>query len=350
MWQSESKIYVELLASECAMYGIMRLQKIKSTYSLLASMRHSFREQETPNADPSRAEQNEFVSAYSVRDGMAFYQERLNTVGRVRKNAVHAIEYMISASPGWFTDKTIQEQNRYFKDALDWLKTQYGSENVVCAGVHRDETSPHLFAYVVPIKDGKLNARALIGGKKDRLSEMQTDFAEKVCQRHGLKRGLEGSKARHTQIRHWYAVIKDVLGMPKKTKTEKIKMVLSGGLDEIIQGAAAAAAESKQELERVGRYIKSLEKLKLDAKTIEEKLETLENHNKALELENQKLRKYQSNYSALKDLVDRNRDLLIQAESERFGVPLESMEQQKSAFSAEQNAQRDTPPPRALKF
>lgn len=317
------------------MYGIMRLQKIKSTYSLRASMRHSFREQDTPNADPSRAKQNKFVSAASVRDGMALYQERLNTAGRVRKNAVHAIEYLISASPGWFADKTIQEQNRYFQDSLDWLRAQYGRENVVCAGVHRDETSPHLWAYVIPIKDGKLNARALIGGKKERLSEMQTDFAKKVCERHGLQRGIAGSKAKHTQIRHWYAVIKDVLGLPKKTKTEKIKLVLSGGLDEVIEGAAAAAAQSKQALERVGRYVKALEKLKLDAKTIEEKLEASERQNKALESENQKLRQYQSDYSALKDLVDRNRDLLVQAESERLGVTLEPITDEKTTDQAQ---------------
>lgn len=333
------------------MYGIMRLQKLKSTYSLRASMRHSFREQDTPNADHARSGANQFVSAGSVNDAMSLYQERLNTVGKVRKNAVYAIEYMISASPAWFTGKSAQEQNRYFNDALEWLRGQYGRENVVCAGVHRDETSPHLWAYVIPIKDGKLNARSFIGGNKNRLSELQTDFANKVCEPHGLKRGQEKSRAKHTEIRHWYSVIKDVLGMPQKTKTEKIKMILSGGMNEIIQGAAAAAAQSKQALERVGRYVKAAEKLKSLAVTLEDKLNASEKHANALTAENQKLRAYQSDYSALRDLVDRNRDLLVQAESARLGAPLEPIkEQQQGGMSAEPVAQRDTTNTTTLKM
>lgn len=314
-------------------------------------MRHSFREQDTPNADRARSAANKFVSAGSVNDAMSLYQERLNTVGKVRKNAVYAIEYMISASPAWFVGKNVQEQNRYFQDALEWLRAQYGKENVVCAGVHRDETSPHLWAYVIPIKDGKLNARAFIGGNKNRLSELQTDFAQQVCKPHGLQRGQEKSKAKHTEIRHWYSVIKDVLGMPQKTKTEKIKMILSGGLDEIIQGAAAAAAQSKQALERVSRYVRAAENLKSQAVTLQERLDATEKHAKALTTENQRLREYQSDYGSLRDLVERNRDLLVQAESARYSALLEPIkEQPRSGMSAEPVAQRDTTNAATLKM
>jgi uncharacterized protein YciI len=281
---------------------------------------------------------------------MSIYQARLDTVvGRVRKNAVYAIEYLISASPAWFKDKTQQEQNRYFQDALEWLRAQYGKENIVCAGVHRDETSPHLFVYVIPLKDNKLNAKAFVGGSKHRLEDMQTDFAKKVCAPHGLQRGQEKSRAKHTEIRHWYSVIRDVLDLPKKTKAEKIKLLLSGGLDDIIEGAAAAAAQSKQALERVGRYVKAAEKLKSQAQTLEQKLNAAEQHSKALSLENQRLRDYQSDYSSLRDLVERNRDLLVQAESARHGVPLEPIKEQ-SGMSAEPVAQRDTTNAATLKM
>lgn len=73
------------------------------------------------------------------------------------------------------------------------------------AGIHRDETTPHMYAYVVPIDErGKLNCRAFYG-EKEALSKMQTDFADKVGKQHGLERGLEGSRARHTEIRQYYA-------------------------------------------------------------------------------------------------------------------------------------------------
>ena len=36
------------------------------------------------------------------------------------------------------------------------------------------------------------------------LRDMQTDFAQQVGQQHGLERGLEGSKSRHTTIQAYY--------------------------------------------------------------------------------------------------------------------------------------------------
>ena len=36
------------------------------------------------------------------------------------------------------------------------------------------------------------------------LQDMQTDFAQQVGQQHGLERGLEGSKSRHTTIQAYY--------------------------------------------------------------------------------------------------------------------------------------------------
>ena len=46
--------------------------------------------------------------------------------------------------------KARSSQDAYFRDALDWLKNKHGAENVVYAGIHRDETTPHMYAYVVP--------------------------------------------------------------------------------------------------------------------------------------------------------------------------------------------------------
>jgi uncharacterized protein YoaH (UPF0181 family) len=65
-----------------------------------------------------------------------------------------------------------------------------------------------MYAYVVP-KDatGKLNCRHFLGGAKA-LSEMQTDFAENVGRNHGLERGLERSRARHTPIREYYGRVR----------------------------------------------------------------------------------------------------------------------------------------------
>ena len=83
---------------------------------------------------------------------------------------------------------------------------RHGSENVVGWSIHRDEQAPHLAVYVVPLKDGKLNAKHFTGGKKV-LSQLQTDFAKDVGLRYGLERGIEGSQAKHQTVKEFYAQV-----------------------------------------------------------------------------------------------------------------------------------------------
>ena len=122
-----------------------------------------------------------------------------------RKNAVLAIEYLIGASPewqGWHTKK----QDEYFKRALQFLENKHGKENIITSVVHMDETTPHMSVFVVPIdKKGKLNCRDFLGGR-EKLRNLQTDFAKKV-ESLGLERGVEGSKAEHNSIKKYYSTV-----------------------------------------------------------------------------------------------------------------------------------------------
>lgn len=184
-------------------YAILRTQKLKSGIAVRRSMKHAFREQDTPNADPGRTPDNTHIGAKSVDEALQRFNARLPE--KVRKNAVLAVEYLITASPEDMKGKTRVEQDAYFRDGLEWLKRRHGVENIVYAGVHRDETTPHMYAYVVPLdRQSKLNCRSFLGGAQA-LSEMQTEFAREVGKQHGLERGVEGSRARHTSIQQYYA-------------------------------------------------------------------------------------------------------------------------------------------------
>lgn len=184
---------------------VLRTQKLKSGIAVRRSLAHAFRERDTPNADASLTPENTHIGAAGVDEALAKFNERLATQEKIRKNGVLAIEYLITGSPEDLQGKTRQQQDAYFADAMTWLKDKHGAENVIYAGIHRDESTPHLYAYVVPLDDkGKLNCRSFLGGAKA-LSQIQTDFADKVGQQHGLERGIEGSKARHTSISKYYA-------------------------------------------------------------------------------------------------------------------------------------------------
>lgn len=181
-------------------YAILRTAKLKSMGAIGGSLSHTFRTRDTPNADPQRAELNEHGNGDSPESIKAALEARLPE--KRRSDAVLCVEYFIGASPEHFAQG--DDGSAYFADAVEWLKARHGPENVVATAIHRDETSPHLVAYVVPLDDqGKLNAKAFLGGKA-KLSAMQTEFAHEVGRKHGLERGLEGSMATHTTIREYY--------------------------------------------------------------------------------------------------------------------------------------------------
>lgn len=198
-------------------FAILRAEKLKTMGNIGGSLAHNYRTIDTPNADPSQTENNvhSLKNPEAVKNAIS---ERLPE--KRRSDAVLCIEYMITASPewqGWNDDR----QNEYFKQAVEWLEQRHGKHNVVATSIHRDETTPHLVAYVVPLdqETGKLNAKKFLGGKA-KLAEMQSSFSNHV-KNLGLKRGIEGSKAKHTRIKDYYAKVNEPT--PQIRQVEKPK-------------------------------------------------------------------------------------------------------------------------------
>ena len=194
-------------------YAIYRTQKLKSFGEIGGSLSHTYRTRPTPNADESRIHLNE----HSLETYNSCFAAIKNSIPeKRRKNAVLCIEHLITASPewsGWNTEK----ESEFFDKSLEFVKQKYGSENVIAHSIHRDETTPHLIVYVLPIDEkGGLNAKKWLGGRA-KLSQTQTDFANEV-KSLGLERGLENSKARHKTIQKYYAE-----GKKPTPKVEEIK-------------------------------------------------------------------------------------------------------------------------------
>jgi|TARA_R110000737_G_scaffold48805_1_gene69393 hypothetical protein len=221
-----------------ANFAIFRYQKLKSTYSVRRSFKHAYREQDTPNADDSRYQNNQTFGAKNTEQALKLFRELLPE--KLRKNGVVCVESLITASPAWFENKTIQEQNDYFKDSVKHLKSVWGNDNVICGGIHRDETTPHMYVYIVPKdeKTGRLNCRKWLG-EKGALSKAQTDFHEMVGIKHGLERGREGSKAKHKTLKKYYAELNADALQIESIKPPKLS---------IIDYAAAAAGKKNSKI------------------------------------------------------------------------------------------------------
>ena len=189
-------------------FAIMRTAKIKTLGNMGASLQHTFRERETPNADVERLKDNTILlGGNTSKEVLAGWKDRAPE--KIRSNAVHGLEYFVGGSPGKLQAMNREEQDAYFKDALDWIKDRHGAENVLSAVIHRDETTPHMTVMTIPLDDrDKLNARSFVGNKKA-LSDLQTDFADKVGEPHGLKRGIKHSRARHERVQRVYGHMND---------------------------------------------------------------------------------------------------------------------------------------------
>ena len=223
-------------------FAILRVQKVKTMSSFAARSRHNFREQDTPNADENRLGLNAIEGAKNTDELLKAVSNLLPQ--KRRKDAVIGLEYLITASPEHFGEDWQKTKNfgmDYFSDAIEWLEKKHGKSNVVCKTVHLDESTPHLAAFVVPLVNGKLNAKSFTGGAKV-LAEMQTDFAEKVGLKHGLERGVERSKAVHQDNAKIKAMTAERLALRKQVKAlaaevERLTKATVGG------GAALAAAQ-----------------------------------------------------------------------------------------------------------
>lgn len=196
-------------------FAIYRTAKLKSFGEIGGSLSHTYRTRPTPNADENKQHLNKHIfETYN----QCFDALKNAIPEKRRSNAVLCIEHLITASPDWNGWGTKKEEE-FFKKSLEFLNNKYGKENVIACSIHRDETTPHLIVYVVPIDEkGGLNAKKWLGGRA-KLSQTQTDFANEV-KNLGLERGLENSKARHKTIKQFYAEIEKPTPKLKEKKYE----------------------------------------------------------------------------------------------------------------------------------
>lgn len=204
-------------------FCIMRITKLHTNANVGGAISHHLRTRETDNADPEKMKKNWFYPNANFYEGdkynfeknadielrkkaqqtaMARFKKRLPE--KVRKNGVRAVEFMMTVSP-----EAMQKPGfnavKYLNACQQWARDKFGKENVFFIAHHFDETTPHVSLLLTPIdENGKLNARKYFGGR-EKMSELQDDFFEKVGKQFGLERGIKGSRAKHQTIKSYYA-------------------------------------------------------------------------------------------------------------------------------------------------
>ena len=255
------------------------------------SLSHNYRDRPTPNANPQQTPLNEH-SLQNAELVMSAIKDKLPE--KRRKDAVLCVEYLITASPDWVGWDRLEEK-KYFDDAKKWLEDKHGKDNVIATTIHRDESTPHMVAYVVPLVEGKLNAKKFLGGRQ-KLSDMQTDFADNVGKSVGLVRGLEGSKAQHQTIKQYYSDVNTaakispdvVLDIPEKKLFEsrenyenRVFEVLDQAVSPILNKTASLQNELKN-VKRENSWLRAeMSVLKMDVKSYQDATRHLKKEDRA---------------------------------------------------------------------
>lgn len=163
---------------------------------------------------PEFARLNKHFFKNSPIDVLARRSERITTANLTRKpqkNASHAVEGVYSFSPEFCADWKTNPKSRvqildYFKAVAGFVSDRFGKENLLQADIHWDEKTPHMHVLLVPIlarKNGLTYSSSEFLGGRGGLKTLQNDFWMNVGKGFGLERGIEGSKARHTDQAEW---------------------------------------------------------------------------------------------------------------------------------------------------
>ena len=226
-------------------YAIMHIEKYKNKVSMTKSYNHNYRRlTNVPNSrDAQRSNfknvqldrihlDKELVSTYEGKDYYQVFREKIAKLPyysdhQVRANAVYGFEIMLTMSPEMVDKINIDE---WSKENVTWLQQTFGIENVESAMMHLDESTPHIHAFVIPIKDGRLSAKAFIDGP-GQLRKLQDDYA-KAMEPLGLERGIKALHGDYQDIHRLQGKVKDELAkIDEITKVQKTKLGINESAD-----------------------------------------------------------------------------------------------------------------------
>lgn len=203
------------------MFAILRMEKLKHRQQIKAAMGHNLRTIPVDNADEKKSKLNVYQGASDFASLMGRMEKRfLEHNIEPRKDAVQAVEFVLSASPEFWQGKTQQEIQQWANANIAFFANKFNKQNLLSYALHQDETNPHIHLILTPITpDGRLSCKDLLGGKA-KLSKLQTEYAD-AMKKFGLKRGIERSNAKHTTIKQFYTLANKI----KKLNKEQLKEV-----------------------------------------------------------------------------------------------------------------------------
>ena len=202
-------------------FAICRTKKIKNWTTLGKSVGHNLRTSADDRQHLADVPEPLHVLAGDA-EWLAPWRSQVNGMHlpKLKQGTNHTLarEFFLGMSPEWAEGKTPAQIDAWARANVEWLQARFGAERVKLAVLHLDEQTPHIAAYVVPLKADANRAGVVhtdrgngwtlsdsslgLGGSKDALVALQDEYGA-AMERFALKRGRRGSKARHETIAAW---------------------------------------------------------------------------------------------------------------------------------------------------
>lgn len=134
--------------------------------------------------DPTRTNQNYFFKNGSV-DSL---NERLSQVKVCKRADVNVMCDWVVTLP---KDVQADDEQKFFEAVFAFLSERYGSDNIINAVVHNDETTPHMHCAFVPVVEDRKKGGYKVSAKerlnRAELQSFHTDLAGYVQERLGYE-------------------------------------------------------------------------------------------------------------------------------------------------------------------
>lgn len=207
--------------------AVLRIAKITSISGLAGASAHNTRSADA-GLDHAKDHASQMGGGVQLLtgsdDAVAAWRQRCDLLrinpADIRKDAVRAIELVMSASPEWFANASDQDRITWRDRSLAWASDFVGSDNILQATIHDDEDTPHLHVLAIPARykerrkagrprKGRSTAKAApepswglsaadLIGTRQQMTAHQTSYASKLTS-IGIRRGIP---RRSTGARH----------------------------------------------------------------------------------------------------------------------------------------------------
>ena len=223
-----------------------------------------------PNIDASRTADNiDLAAERQELTGMDRLHERMAGVKALnRADVVAAFDWVVTLPQ----DVPPQAEHEFFTACLDHLCDRYGSDNLISACVHMDESTPHMHAMFAPIvPDPKTGGEKLCCKDVITRADLRTiheDMAEYLTDRLGYRPDIVTPKEQRlrTADKALDEYKREMSALKEQRETDRAKAALAE-VNEQTGRAKAALAEVNEKVDVLQQAADAPQEVQVKAKT-----------------------------------------------------------------------------------